>query len=274
MMRRILTLLLFILPLTSFLLRAQQVWTAGTVWEVEYTKESGGGTQIFTLEEAVKIEGTSYLPLTQTDPATATTRTLGYVRAERGDSLVYVRMKSGDGIFAEELLYDFTKSFEYGDVITYGTINGPQQMEVDPKAGTLEYYYDVLEAGDCLPVWQGLVYKLGFLEGPLCCFMPGFGLGVDIDPTDPDPGTSGPGEGGDNSGGDGDKPKSSNVSHTLFKRKGGGGYMIVPTPDGLRVTKLPAEPSVYYDLSGRALSHAPHSLYIYAGRKRIYDRHR
>ena len=271
MMRRILTILLS-LPFSLFPLHAQQVWTAGSCWEVEHTAESGKGTIVYTLEDAVDLEGIAYFPLTKSSPTSDTKETIAFIRAERGDTLVFVRYSIGSSIGKEQLLYDFSKSFDYGDVITYGTMDGPQQMLVDPALGTLDYYYDVLEEGDCLPAWGSLVYKLGCIDGPLTLYLSSNVLwgGDDdpVDPVDPDP-----------TEGDGDKPKSSNVSHTLFKRKGGGGCVIVPTSDGIRVIEFDEEPSAYYDLSGRVYhevlegkgSHngAPHSFFIHKGRKHL-----
>lgn len=267
MMRRILTILLS-LPFSLFTLHAQQVWTAGSCWEVEHTAESGKGTVVYTLEDAVDLEGIAYFPLTKISPTSDTKETIAFVRAERGDSLVFVRYFNEGCIAEEQLLYDFSKSFDYGDVITYGTMDGPQQMLVDPALGTLDYYYDVLEEGDCLPAWGSLVYKLGCIDGPLALYLSSNGLGGgDVDPTDPvdpiDPVDPEPTDG------ENDKPKSSNVSHTLFKRKGGGGCMIVPAPDGIRVIELPDDSSAYFDLSGRTFNNAPHSFYIYKGRKCI-----
>ena len=268
MMRKILILLtLILLPLPSSLLplHAQQVWTAGSCWEVEHTAESGKGTIVYTLEDAVDLEGIAYFPLTKSRSTSNTKETIAFIRAERGDTLVFVRYSIGSTIGPEQLLYDFSKSFDYGDVITYGTENGPKQMLVDPAQGTLDYYYDVLEEGDCLPAWGSLVYKIGALDGPLGLFFISVHVHPDTGSNDPDPT-------------EGDKPKPSNVSHTLFKRKGGGGYMIVSTADGIHVIEFEEEPSAYYDLSGRIYperqskgthSSAPHSLYIYKGRKHI-----
>lgn len=284
MMRRILTLLtLLLLPLPSSLLplHAQQVWTAGTVWEVNreepHTSASGEikttlRTIVYTLEEAVDIEGTPYFPLTECNKALNATDTIAYIRSERGDTLVYVRQALDNSATAfevgdEMLLYDFTKRFEYGDVITYGTEFGPQTTKVDRQHGTLDYYYDVIEEGDCLPAWGSLIYKIGALNGPLGLFFILPEGGEDSNPANPDA-----------TEGDGDKPKSSNVSHTLFKRKGGGGCVIVPTPDGIRVIEFTDDSSVCFDLSGRvypgrqskdAHNIPPHSLYIYIGRKHI-----
>lgn len=283
MMRRILTLLaLLLLPLPSslFPLHAQQVWTAGTVWEVNSEERYTHNGQIntithtivYTLEDAVDIEGVLYFPLTKADDFYHTTDIIAYIRSEHGDSLVYVRPAFGyppepNDAGEEMLLYDFTKRFEYGDVITYGTEDGPKTTKVDRQYGTLDYYYDVIEEGDCLPAWGSLIYKIGALDGPMgLFFLCQTDGGTNPDPEDPKPT-------------DGDKPKSSNVSHTLFKRKGGGGYMIVPTLDGIRVIEFTDEPPAYYDLSGRAYPEAPegkpphssvpHSLYIYKGRKCI-----
>lgn len=284
MMSRILTLLtLLLLPLPSSLLplHAQQVWTAGTVWEVNreepYTSASGEinttlRTIVYTLEEAVDIEGTPYFPLTECDKALNAIHTIAYIRSERGDTLVYVRQALDNSATAfevgdEMLLYDFTKRFEYGDVITYGTEFGPQTTKVDRQHGTLDYYYDVIEEGDCLPAWGSLIYKIGALDGPLGLFFILPEGGEDSNPENPDA-----------TEGDGDKPKSSNVSHTLFKRKGGGGCVIVPTPDGIRVVEFTDDSSVCFDLSGRVYpgrqskdAHyiPPHSFYIYKGRKHL-----
>lgn len=277
MMRKILILLtllllplpssLFPLPSSLFPLHAQQVWTAGSCWEVEHTAESGKGTIVYTLEDAVDLGGIAYFPLTKSRSTSNTKETIAFIRAERGDTLVFVRYSIGSSIGKEQLLYDFSKSFDYGDVITYGTENGPKQMLVDPAQGTLDYYYDVLEEGDCLPAWGSLVYKIGALDGPLGLFFSSVHVHPDTGSNDPDP-----------TDGDDDKPKSSNVSHTLFKRKGGGGCMIVPTADGIHVIEFEEEPSAYYDLSGRvyparqskdACNSAPHSFYIYKGRKHI-----
>ena len=283
MMRRILifiALLLLPLPSSLFPLPAQQVWTAGTVWEVNSEERYTHNGQIntithtivYTLEDAVDIEGVLYFPLTKADDFYHTTDIIAYIRSEHGDSLVYVRPAFGyppepNDAGEEMLLYDFTKRFEYGDVITYGTEDGPKTTKVDRQYGTLDYYYDVIEEGDCLPAWGSLIYKIGALNGPLGLFFILPEGGEDSNPENPDA-----------TEGDGDKPKSSNVSHTLFKRKGGGGCVIVPTPDGIRVVEFTDDSSVCFDLSGRVYpgrqskdAHyiPPHSVYIYKGRKHL-----
>ena len=110
--------------------------------------ESNKGTIVYTLEDAVDLEGIAYFPLTKSRSTSNTKEIIAFIRAERGDTLVFVRYSIGRSIGPEQLLYDFSKSFDYGDVITYGTENGPKQMLVDPAQGTLDYYYDVLEEGD------------------------------------------------------------------------------------------------------------------------------
>ncbi len=191
-----LTLLAFLAPLA---LHAQRVWTEGTTWDVEYTTESGLPHTLFRMEPDTLIDGVSYFPLTATTDSGCDT--LAYIRSEHGDSMVYVRYIAGDGmgLLPDTLLYDFSKPFCYGDTIHYGTAHsGVQQMVVDKAYDTLLYCYNVLEEGDSLPVWRGLVYMLGHVEGPLALFL-------DDNPT----------------GGESDThPKSSNVSHILFGTKG------------------------------------------------------
>ena len=136
---------------------------------------------------------------------------MGFIRSERGDTLVYCRVYDIDEpyyLFNDFLLYDFSKSFEYGDTIRFGHVGFIKEELIDEEDGTLDYYYNVLEDGDTLPSWNGLVYKLGYLEGPFGLFFSELSAKY---PPDPDSAT-------------GSvvllrHPKPQNVSHTLFSTK-------------------------------------------------------
>ena len=111
-----------LLTILSSSIYAQDIWTEGTTWDVEYTQESDIPHTLFTLMEAIDIEGVSYFPLTAN--TTESCDTVAYIRSEYGDSLVYARVIFNGVLLQESLLYDFTKSFEYGDIVRYGTLEG------------------------------------------------------------------------------------------------------------------------------------------------------
>ena len=186
--------LLSLIALTAI---AQEVWTEGTTWDVEYSGGTNLPHTLFTLSAAVEVEGTMYYPLTAT---TATeSKIVAYIRSERGDTLVFARVIKEGALLPETLLYDFSKSFEYGDEIRYGTMDGVITRTINVSDGQLEYLNDVFESGDQLPVWDNLIYKLGHIEGPL-----GFIFSIpDIDASSSV------------------KPKVKNVSHILFGTKKG-----------------------------------------------------
>ena len=205
-MKRITLFLLHFLFLMA-MVHAQQVWTEGTQWEVEYN--DGTPRTVFELISPVEIGGISYFPLIAKQSEQCDT--LGFIRSERGDTLVYCRVYDIDDpyyLFDDFLLYDFSKSFEYGDTIRFGHVGFIKEELIDEEDGTLDYYYNVLEDGDILPSWNGLVYKLGYLEGPFGLFFSNLSSKY---PPDPDSET-------------GLKglvlhPKPKNVSHTLFSTK-------------------------------------------------------
>lgn len=177
------------------MVHAQQVWTEGTQWDVEYN--DGTPHTVFELISSVEIDGISYFPLIAKQSEQCDT--LGFIRSERGDTLVYCRVYyPGMQSLSEDLpLYDFSKSFEYGDTIRYGTLDGIVFEVIDEEEDCLDYYYNVLEEGDCLPSWKGLVYKVGYLEGPMVLFF------NNIETTNVS----------------NKRPKPTNVSHTLFSTK-------------------------------------------------------
>ena len=192
-MKRIALFLLHFLFLMA-MVHAQQVWTEGTQWDVEYN--DGTSRTIFELISPVEIDGISYFPLIAKQSEQCDT--LSYIRSEREDTLVYCKVfyPGRQSLSEDLLLYDFSKSFEYGDTIRYGTLGGVTILEViDEEEDSLDYYYNVLEDGDCLPSWKGLVYKIGYLEGPMVL------LFNNIESTSYK------------------RPKPTNVSHTLFSSK-------------------------------------------------------
>lgn len=207
-MKRV-TILLLQFSFLIAMVQAQQVWTEGTQWEVEYS--DGTPRTVFELISSVEIGGISYFPLIAKQSEQCDT--LGFIRSERGDTLVYCRVYSPDEpnmryLLNDCLLYDFSKSFEYGDTIRFGAFGLVDKELIDEEDGTLDYYYNVLEDGDTLPSWKGLVYKLGYLEGPFGLF---YSVPEDTIKPDPDSATA------LNSLVRHPKPK--NVSHTLFSTK-------------------------------------------------------
>lgn len=233
---------------------AQQVWTEGTVWDVI---DDVNNHWIYTLGSPVDVEGTEYMPLLVSDDDGLVT-TEAYIRSERGDSLVYIRHKwAAGGKLAENecLLYDFTKSYEYGDIIRYGVINsdstgGDVVYEViDENEDELVYYYDVLEEGDIIPNWKGLIYKIGYIQG----IFPLFYSPKENEAT---------GEG---------RPNPSNLSHLVFTTKGG--HHLEHVPDSLeliQVDDILTEDEAYYAADGRKLQDKPvRGMYIHKGKKYI-----
>lgn len=120
----------------------------------------------------------------------------GYLRNDH-DTLIYARPVLEDGSIGEEcLLYDFRTPFEYGSTIRYGVRNGEIQEEyIDWQEGSLEYY---MLNGDThlLPSWNGIVYRYGYLGGPMELLMMKSSSGKK-------------------------QPKPTNVSHVIFSTKGG-----------------------------------------------------
>lgn len=203
-MRRILMAmaLLATLPMCA---QTGSIWTDGSEWEICYTLPEGddgatgaGGERIVTyrlrqtddgylaLEKQVVTDGRPWEPVLQ-----------GYLRSE-GDSIIYVRPVLADGTIGEEcLLYDFSTPFEYGHTIRYGVSGGECREEyVDWQEDSLDYY--MLNNGDThlLPAWKGIVYKYGYLEGPMELFLRHVAPGK------------------------GKRPKPSNISHVIFSTKG------------------------------------------------------
>lgn len=244
-MKRILTFLICC-TLLPFHILAQEIWTEGTTWECYKTDSLGNIYHHITykLEDPVNIDGTKYYALICINDYWQTTSTQGYLRSEQNDMLVYGRVFDETGtLSSEQLIYDFTKPFQLGDSIRYGTDIGIKTTYLDPEQPELfEYYYDVLGNGDDLPAWDGLLYMVGHIEGPLYYF--------------------------DTLGtlGEGDKPKKTNVSHVLFGTKGKNQSEYVP----MQIEIIRVDEGVDYavSISGQKIDEIKaQKLFIYQGKK-------
>ena len=234
-----------LLTILSSSIYAQDIWTEGTTWDVEYTQESDIPHTLFTLMEAIDIEGVSYFPLTAN--TTESCDTVAYIRSEHGDSLVYARVIFNGVLKQESLLYDFTKCFEYGDVVRYGTLEGIVTEYISNES-PITYLYDVIEEGDCLPMWNDIIYKIGHIAGPLGLFFA-------------EPESEGSGS---------TKPKPTNVSHILFGTRKSSAKVLYSQSGTNSIDKLsmPTKPSIIYDLHGIRLYRAPQrGFYIIDGKK-------
>lgn len=256
-MRIFLTLLLgFVLFAKT---QAQTVWTEGTYWEIEYYVEPKPDEpeqsaepvlhkERYQLEPAIVINNTNYFPLTRTK--NGETQTLAYIRSERGDTLVYVLTEASH---PERLLYDFSKSFEPGDCI-YLSDELDASYSEPILAEEISYYYNVLEPGDCLPCWRTLIYKLGYIEGPLSHY-----LLLESSSNDGEP---------DATEGDDDHPKPTNVSHLLFGTKSGSQSSL--TPSGIiEIFAIDPNSETSLQLDGTRYDGRQNSIFIHRGRKYI-----
>jgi len=203
-------LLLTILCLTTHWAQAQDstevrsVWEDGSQWDVYYTVEAEGEVPH---EDSVKVTyclrriDDIYLALEKTvviNHVKVISQLQGYIRNDY-DTVVYVRPVLEDGSIGDEhLLYDFTDAYGYGGTIRYGVISGEVRTEfIDWNKDSLDYY--MMNNGDehCLPAWRGIVYKYGYLGGPMSLFM------MEAAP------------------GKARHPKPTNISHVIFSTKGG-----------------------------------------------------
>ena len=202
--------LLTLACLVSFIAQAQDltdvngIWEEGSQWDVYYTVESEDPSRpvdsirvtyllrpaedgYMALEKRVNINKEQEDTLIQ-----------GYIRNEN-DTVIYVRPVREDGSIGEEcLLYDFRESYEYGNTIRYGVMGGEVKEEIiDWRLDSLDYY--MLKNGDshCLAAWKGIVYKYGYLGGPMSLFL-----------MEAAPGKT-------------RNPKATNISHVIFTTKGG-----------------------------------------------------
>lgn len=244
-MKKILTILLMLFPL---MLSAQDVWVEGTEWVVTYSE---GETCTQVLSGHATFDGTEYLILKDEESG----EPVGYVRSERGDTVVYARGIIDGEVTREFLLYDFG-TFEPGTSFRYSVYAdevGDIQLctsRIDPDE--LAYFHDVITEGDQLPCCCGVIFKVGCIGGPMDLFYGGF----IIECTE-----------GEVTSDDNPKPKTRNVSHLVFRPKGQKGIMIVPTDIVPTLTSRPAV-SGAYNLQGQ-LVRPPYSGIVIVGGKKI-----
>ena len=212
-------------------LHAQRVWTEGTVWDITYTTEAGTVNKRFELVQPVTVGEHTYFPLVETTAEGS--HTLGYVRTERGDTLVYARVynpQTGE-LLGDRLLYDFTRPYEPGSVVRYGLSDRICEVPINEENGTITYYRDVLEDGDCLPAYAEVIYLLGATGGPFSLFLDSM-----FDPT------------GINGGAG--AAKSTNVSHIIFGTKSRAQSVLTPASTTVSLT----DGSTYRSFAFRLMS--------------------
>ena len=250
-MKRYLILLLSAL-LMSMSLHAQDVWREGTRWEVECMEDESDLQTflylIFELKGHTVIDGVDYLNLIDVNEDC----TIGYVRTERGDTVVYARLCE-DGTSDEFLLYDFG-TFEPDTYFHYSVWNNTDNdaiphitTETDTiTAESLTYYHDVIADGDILPCWNDVLFKVGCLDGPMAYVY------------NPIPESEIPTYGEK-------KPKRRNVSHTVLQLAG---REVTLTPNGIIAIHTPY-PSVCecHNLMGMRVKPLHKGIYIINGKK-------
>lgn len=179
-----------------------KIWTVGSEWEVFFEPEHDEDGTLY--EKSVRYRlgraEDGYMTLDKTEYTNGMegdTVLIGYIRNE-SDTMIYVRPIRNDGSIGEEcLLYDFSTPFEYGETIRYGLQDGTIEEEyIDWQRGTLQYY--VLN-GDThlLPSWDGIIYRYGYIGGPMELFQ------CSQAPHNKK------------------VPKATNISHVIFSTKGG-----------------------------------------------------
>lgn len=178
------------------------LWYAGSEWDVYYEMETEGEHLVDEVRVRYRLgrAENGYMPLEKTKSTNGikgTPEIVGYVRNE-GNTMIYIRPVQPDGSIGEEcLLYDFSTPFEYGNTISYGIEGGGIRTEyIDWQRDSLDYYQ---LSGDSrlLPAWSGIIYRYGYIGGPLELFqrhcVPSRTKG----------------------------PKATNISHVIFTTKSG-----------------------------------------------------
>lgn len=243
-MKRYLMVLFIVIPLQ---MAAQDIWKEGTEWVVTYAE---GDVHTFSLNGQVEIEGSTYLTLTDTDED----KTVGYIRAERGDTVVYARGIINGNITEEFQLYDFG-SFEPGTSFSYAFYDYHNDeirtYYQEINADSVVYIHDVLEDGDIFPCCYNMIFKVGFIGGPMDLF-----YNIEDDPEEVPFDI------------DSSKPRTRNVSHMVFRPKSRKSTTIIPTAISPVLSKEINIAGIY-NIQGQIV-HAPYSgIYIQNGKKMI-----
>lgn len=178
------------------------IWHEGSEWEVYYEDETDGTVSDTWVRYNLKhVDNESYMALEKTvivgGDTEGTPQLQGYIQND-GDSMIYVRPVSKDGVVGEKcLLYDFTTPYEYGSTLRYGVDGGIREEYINWHTDTLDYYMLIDGDTHCLPSWNGIVYRYGYLGGPMELFL------MNAAPQK------------------NNHPKPTNISHVIFSTKGG-----------------------------------------------------
>lgn len=244
--------ILIILSLLATLpLPAQDVWKEGTQWLVTYEDGSEGN---FFLEGKTTIEGMEYLNLKSVATEKPDTSLIGYIRTERGDTVVYARFNLSYADGEEHVLYNFG-TFEEGTCLQYSETDldswevGLNTVTID--GDSLYNFQDVIEPGDILPCYNDIVFKVGHLGGPMFLIILEDETGRD--PDDPIP----PGP---------QRPKRKNISHTVLKLND---QEMTLSPTGFIPLTMTISNSLYYNLQGTRVLIPQKGIHIKDGRKII-----
>lgn len=188
------------------------IWKAGMEWDVYYdnTDAEGPSAENLVISYSLSNADNGYLALTKTEikgGVKGEPELQGYIRNEN-DELIYVRPVMEDGSIGEEcILYDFRMPYEYGNSVKYGITGGKVVEErIDWKTDVLEYYM-LNDDTRYLPACNGIVYKYGYIGGPMELFLM------------------------KESYANGKRPKSTNISHVIFGTKGSRKIMRINAPD-------------------------------------------
>lgn len=246
-MKLLTIILLLMFPLS---LAAQDVWKEGTEWAVTYTE---GDIHTYTLSGTETIDGIPYLRLTDLEED----ELIGLVRTERGDTIVYARGFINGEMTEEFLLYDFG-TFEPGSAFYYSIYNYETEAIVvcslTIDADSITYFHDVIEAGDLLPCYRNVLFKVGYIGGPMDLFYNGIEcIDSEEHPLEPD----------------NPKPRTRNVSHLVFKPKGHKSNTIIPTDIQMSKAEQPNGAQIY-NLQGIRLASPFYGIIIQEGKKIMY----
>ena len=246
-MRRLVSILLLFVAWQS---QAQDVWKEGTQWIVIHDSIN---MSTYELSGHTIIDGVDYLNLIFDNYENAP---LAHIRTERGDTVVYIRFHLDEEVSDEFVLYDFG-TFESGTPITYLVDKGDYENVVECteliNGDSICYFYDVIEDGDILPCYKGIIFKVGHIGGPVALIMDYINSYQD----------------GDNPGPPKPKPKPKNISHLVLKLNGRN-VEISNFLSAVIQPKLPC--NSWYNLNGIQISSMNKGIVISGGNKYIINK--